>query len=312
MALSLADEKKALTDLMSRTTLEVTPGGAAKVDDFSQIVRAECTIYVTFLPGSDFVDTLNTVRRLKTEGFNPVPHFAARSIVSAEILEQNLQALQNEGITEGLLIGGGVDQPLGEFSASIDVLNTGLFESYGFKKMGLAGHPEGSPDIPEHECTLAIQKKNDYAKNSSMELYLATQFVFEAAPVLSWERKIRQQGNRLPIYVGIPGLATIKTLIKHATHCGVGPSIRMLTRNPMNMLRLTLKDSFLGPYINAPSSDPSGLLRDLVAGLAADPNCLIERCHLYPLGGLKKSADWMYKVQDGKFEFANQRFTTYD
>ena len=127
MALSLADEKKALTDLMSRTTLEVTPGGAAKVDDFSQIVRAECTIYVTFLPGSDFVDTLNTVRRLKTEGFNPVPHFAARSIVSAEILEQNLQALQNEGITEGLLIGGGVDQPLGEFSASIDVLNTGLF-----------------------------------------------------------------------------------------------------------------------------------------------------------------------------------------
>ena len=78
--------------------------------DFSQIVRAECTIYVTFLPGSDFVDTLNTVRRLKTEGFNPVPHFAARSIVSAEILEKNLQALQNEGITEALLIGGGVDQ----------------------------------------------------------------------------------------------------------------------------------------------------------------------------------------------------------
>ena len=88
--------------------------------------------------------------------------------------------------------------------------------------------------------------------------------------------------------------------------------MRMLTRNPMNMLRLTLKDSFLGPYINAPSSDPSGLLRDLVAGLAADPNCLIERCHLYPLGGLKKSADWMYKVQDGKFEFVNNKFTTYD
>lgn len=312
MALSLVDERQALLDMMLKTTLEVTPGGASKVSDFSQIIRPGCTIYVTFLPGSNFADTLSTVRRLKAEGFNPVPHFAARSIVSADILEKNLQALQSEGITEGLLIGGGVDQPLGEFSASIDVLNTGLFEIHGFKKMGLAGHPEGSPDIPEEDCALAIQQKNEYAKNSSMELYLATQFVFEAEPVLSWERKIRQQGNNLPIYVGIPGLATIKTLLKHATHCGVGPSMRMLTRNPMNMLRLTLKDSLLGPYINAPSSDPSELLRDLIAGIAADADCLIEQCHLYPLGGLKKSADWMYKVQDGKFELGNKNFTTYD
>lgn len=312
MALSLAEEKQALIDMMLKTTLEVTPGGASKVRDFSQIIRPGCTIYVTFLPGSDFADTLSTVRRLKEEGFNPVPHFAARSIVSAEILEKNLQALQNEDVTEGLLIGGGVDQPLGEFSASIDVLNTGLFESYGFKKMGLAGHPEGSPDIPEEDCSLAIQQKNEYAKNSSMQLYLATQFVFEAEPVLSWEKKIRQQGNNLPIYVGIPGLATIKTLLKHATHCGVGPSMRVLTRNPINMLRLTLKDSFLGSYINAPSSDPSELLRDLTAGIAADSDCLIEQCHLYPLGGLRKSAEWMYKVQDGKFELANKNFITYD
>ena len=139
---------------------------------------------------------------------------------------------------------------------------------------------------------------------------MATQFVFEAEPVLEWDKKIRRQGNPLPVYVGIPGLATIKTLLRHAQHCGVGPSIRILTRNPVNMLRLSLKDSFLGKFINAPSSDPSELLRDLVAGVANDPECLIEQCHLYPLGGLKKSALWMYKVQDGNFEFLNKKFTT--
>ena len=311
MALSVIEEKQSLINMMRQTTLEVTPGGAAKVADFSSMVRSGCTIYVTFLPGSDFADTLTTVRRLKSEGYNPVPHFAARSIVSATVLEKNLAALQGEmGITEGLLIGGGVDKPLGEFGSSIEVLRTGLFEKYGFTKLGLAGHPEGSPDIPEADCAAAIQEKNNYARDSDMRLYLATQFVFEAAPILAWEKRIRQQGNTLPVYVGIPGLATIKTLLRHAQHCGVGPSMRMLTRNPMDMLKLTLKDSFLGQYVNAPSSEPSELLRDLIRGIHADPDCLIQQCHLYPLGGLKKSAAWMYKIQDGEFEFAGKGLAT--
>ena len=311
MALSTAKEKQALIDMMGKTTLEVTPGGAAKVEDFGQILRPECTIYVTFLPGSDFADTLKTVHRLKSEGYKPVPHFAARSIVSAAVLEENLAALRDMDITEGLLIGGGVDKPLGEFSSSIEVLHTGLFEQYSFTKMGLAGHPEGSPDIPQADCALAIQQKNDYAKNTSMTLYLATQFVFEAEPVLRWERSIREQGNQLDVHVGIPGLATIKTLIRHAQHCGVGPSIRFLTRSPMNMIRLTLKDSIFGRYVNAPSSDPSQLLRDLITGIDADPDCLIKQCHLYPLGGLSKSADWMYRVQDGNFHLSGAGLTTF-
>ncbi|MDA8652136.1 methylenetetrahydrofolate reductase [Porticoccaceae bacterium] len=310
MALSMAAEKQALIEMMGKTTLEVTPGGAAKVEDFSRILRPDCTVYVTFLPGSDFDDTLKTVARLKQEGYKPVPHFAARSIVSATVLEENLAALRDMDITEGLLIGGGVDKPLGEFTSSIEVLHTGLFEQYGFTKMGLAGHPEGSPDIPQADCALAIQQKNDYAKNTSMTLYLATQFVFEAEPVLRWERSIREQGNQLDVHVGIPGLATIKTLIRHAQHCGVGPSIRFLTRSPMNMIRLTLKDSIFGQYVNAPSSDPSQLLRDLIAGIHADADCLIKQCHLYPLGGLSKSADWMYRIQDGNFHLSGAGLTT--
>jgi methylenetetrahydrofolate reductase (NADPH) len=189
------------------------------------------------------------------------------------------------------------------------VLQTGLFEKYGMQKMGLAGHPEGSPDISPADCALAIQQKNDYAKQTDMQLYLATQFAFEAAPIFAWERSIRAAGNQLPVHIGVPGLATIKTLMRHAAHCGVGASVRFLTRNPVNMLKLSLKDSFLGKYVNAPSSEPSELVRDLVVGMAADPECLIEQCHLYPLGGLKKSAQWMYKVQDGRFTINSKGFT---
>jgi methylenetetrahydrofolate reductase (NADPH) len=250
------------------------------------------------------------VCRLKEEGFNPVPHFAARSIPSANFLAENLASLQGEtGVTEGLLIGGGITHPVGDFSSSMEVLQTGLFEKYGMQKMGLAGHPEGSPDISLAECALAIKQKNEYAKQTDMQLYLVTQFAFEAAPVFAWEQAIRAVGNQLPVHIGVPGLATIKTLMRHAAHCGVGASVRFLTRNPVNMLKLSLKDSLLGKYINAPAAEPSELIRDLVTGVEADPQCLIKKCHLYPLGGLKQSAQWMYKVQDGNFVFNSKGFT---
>ncbi len=309
-SMNAEQKKSALIDLMATTSLELTPGGAAQIADFSQVVRRGCTIYVTFLPGSDFAETMNTVRRLQAEGYHPVPHFSARSIPSAAVLGENLAALQGEtGITEGLLIGGGVDRPVGDFSASIEILRTGLFEKYGFTEIGLAGHPEGSPDISAADCAQAIKEKNDYVRQTDMRLYLATQFVFEAQPVLDWEKMIREQGNRLPIHVGIPGLATIKTLLRHAQNCGVGPSMRFLTRKPMDMLRLGLKDSFLGRHINAPDSEPSQLICDLLVGIHADPDCLIRRCHLYPLGGFKKTAAWMHQVQDGLFEFSGRGFS---
>ena len=43
MALNAVTEKQAIIDLMQKTTVEVTPGGAAKVADFRQLLRPGCT-----------------------------------------------------------------------------------------------------------------------------------------------------------------------------------------------------------------------------------------------------------------------------
>ena len=52
-------------------------------------------------------------------------------------------------MNEVLVIGGGVDQPVGTFSESIQVLNTGLIQRYGIQNVGVAGHPEGSLTSPK-------------------------------------------------------------------------------------------------------------------------------------------------------------------
>ncbi|WP_420547324.1 metFprotein [Curvivirga sp.] len=288
----MSAQKELIQEFMKTCTVEVTPGGAAKVDDFREMLREGTTVYVTFLPGSDFADTVKTVRKLRDQGMNPVPHFAARSIPSKDFLEENLKMLQAEvEVEHALLIGGAVDKPLGEFHSSMQVLQTGLFEKYGIKKCGLASHPEGTPDIPEADVAQAIRDKNSYQKETDMQLYLATQFCFESKPILEWEKRIREEdGNELPIHIGIPGLATIKTLIKHAQHCGVGPSMRVLTRQAANIAKLmTVRQ-------------PNNLVLELAEACKADSDIKISQCHLYPLGGLKKSAAWLYAVQDGNFE----------
>jgi len=291
----VSNEKDNILKFLQNTSVEVTPGGAKKIENFRDVLREGTTVFVTFLPGSDFNDTVATVKRLFAEGMKPVPHFAARSIPSRAFFEENLKILQAEAqVEEALLIGGGVDKPVGEFSSSMEILRTDLLQQYGIKKLGVAGHPEGSPDIPPADVTKALLEKNAYAKEHGIEMYITTQFCFEADPIIAWDKRIRAEGNELPIHIGVPGLATIKTLLAHATACGIGPSMRVITRQAANITKLLT------------TRMPDKLTRDLANYQANDPQCGITQCHLYPLGGMAKSAKWLYAVLDGNFTLNDQ------
>ncbi|HTQ99770.1 MAG TPA: hypothetical protein VMH83_07260 [Candidatus Acidoferrum sp.] len=294
MSNDIANIKK----FLDNCSVEVTPGGAKKIEDFRTLLRPGTTVFVTFLPGSDFNDTKDCVKRLYAEGMKPVPHFAARSIPNLKFFEENLKILQGEAkVEEALLIGGGVTNPVGDFSESMQILRTDLFQKYGIKKLGVAGHPEGSPDIKPEEVTKALLAKNAYAKEHGIEMYITTQFIFEAEPVIAWDKRIRAEGNTLPIHIGIPGLATLTTLMKHAQACGVGPSMRVLTRQTSSIAKLVLSGG---------AKQPNKLVRDLANYQATDPTCGINQVHLYPLGGMAKSAKWLYAVKDGNFKLEDE------
>ncbi len=287
---ALDDPKAPIVDFMTGFSAETTPGAAAKLASFGEHLRPGAEVYVTFLPGGDFDDTVAVAKRLKSEGFLPVPHLAARSIPSRGFLEESLGRLQGEaGLERVLLIGGAVETPLGDFADTMQILETGLLDRFGVKRIGVAGHPEGSPDISDRAIAEALAWKNAFAERSDAALCIVTQFCFEAAPVIAWDRRIRAAGNRLPIHVGIPGLATVKTLLGHAKACGIGPSMGFLTRQARNVAKLMRV------------STPDKLVAELAAYRAEDPACGIAGVHVYPLGGLRRSARWSYAVTDGDF-----------
>lgn len=284
-----------IQNLMRDFTIEVTPGQAKKVEAFSDHLREGCNVAVTFLPGSDYNETIETAKRLRDEGFVPMPHFAARSITSQAEFEDFLGRCVNEaGVDSAVVLAGGVDKPLGPYDSSMALLETGLFDKMGIKQIGVAGHPEGSPDINDEMLKQALAWKNSFAERTDAHVYIATQFVFEAAPIIAWDKALQADGNKLPIHIGAPGLATIKTLMAHAKACGVGPSIRFLTRQALNVAKLMTV------------SAPDKLITELAEYKATDPNCGIDKVHMYPLGGLKRSAFWSNAVVDGQFKMKSK------
>ncbi len=283
------DARQHIIDLMRGFSAETTPGSAAKVSDFRDHLAPGTTVYVTFLPGSDFADTIAVCKRLTAEGMHPVPHYAARSIVDNAALEDGLRQLSDSiELHHVLVIGGAVTTPAGAFADTMQLLETGLFDKYGVTTIGVAGHPEGSPDISDAAIEQALDWKNAFAERTGASLYIVTQFCFEAAPVIAWDKRLRASGNHLPIHIGVPGLATLRTLLGHAKACGIGPSMRFLTRQARNVAKLLTV------------SAPDRLVTELAAYRASDPENGIVGIHVYPLGGLRRSALWSTAVVNGQ------------
>jgi methylenetetrahydrofolate reductase (NADPH) len=193
-------------------------------------------------------------------------------------------------VDQVLVVGGGTEKPLGALSGTNALLQTGVLERYGIKTIGLAGHPEGHRDLPKPAVAATLEDKWAYAERTEAECRLVTQFLFDAAPLLAWERALRARGNSLPIHVGIPGPATIKTLLNYARMCGVGNSMRVLTRQGGSLLRL------------AGLSYPDRLLTALAHHQADDEGTMIKRLHLYPFGGIARTAHWINAVREGRFD----------
>ena len=276
-------------------SIEVTPAGATKIDRFAAFLLPETTVNVTFLPGSDPMETVGVAKRLHNEGMIAVPHLAARSLKDADQIDELLAHFRAlAGVDEVLIIGGGVDQPVGAFDNSLQVLKTGLLQKHGIRRVGVAGHPEGSPDISQIEIAEALSAKNALAKREGLEMYIETQFCFEAPIVLEWEKTVRAAGNELPIRIGIPGPATIKALFRFAQISGIGPSMRFISKQASNVAKLMTVQS------------PNLLLSDLAKGMADDPDCLIEHFHFYPFGGFEKTAIYANAISSGSIKLLPQ------
>ena len=264
-------------------SIEVMPRTAEKVESFRDILPAGTRVYVAHIDGTPIEDMVGTAKRVADEGFTVMPHFPARIIKDRATLTTWVQRYKDVGVRQGLLLAGGVAAPVGDFSTSMQLLESGAFT--GFDRLHVAGHPEGNKDIdPDGSDRMVMEAarwKSAFMERTDAQMAMATQFCFEGQPVIDWVTRLAVEGIKLPVHIGIAGPAKLQTLIKFAIACGVGPSLRVLQKRAMDVTKLLL------PY------EPTEILATLAAHKAANPGFGIEQVHFFPLGGIKTNANWV-------------------
>lgn len=271
---------------LAKMSIEITPKQIEKLPAIAANVPAGANVFIALIDPADVDNQLIAAKALRASGFNPVPHVPARFVRDEEDLRQRLSKLAGDaGVHTCLVLGGGAPMPIGKYDAAIQLLKTGHFQATGIKTVGIAGHPEGNPDITkvhgEPALVQALVDKQAWIKDNDLNGFIATQFLFEAAPVAYWASELRARGIDLPIHVGVPGPATIKTLVKYAAMCGVGNSARFIRKQALNITKLLT--------VNTPDE-----FVEQLATLHFDrPELGIAGPHLYPFGGFDKLFDWM-------------------
>ncbi|MFZ9200660.1 MAG: methylenetetrahydrofolate reductase, partial [Paracoccaceae bacterium] len=264
-------------------SIEVMPRTAEKVEDFRAILPKGTRVYIAHIDGTPIEEMVATAKRIGAEGFDVMPHFPARIIKDRATLTDWVARYKDVGVRQGLLLAGGVPQPVGDFETSMQLLETGSFT--GFDRLHVAGHPEGNKDIdPDGSDKMVMEAarwKSAFSERTDAQMAMATQFCFEAGPVIDWVNRLQAEGIKLPVHIGVAGPAKLQTLIKFAIACGVGASLRVLQKRAMDVTKLLL------PY------EPTEFVADLAAHKAKNPSFGIEQVHFFPLGGIKTNAQWV-------------------
>ena len=269
-------------------SIEVTPNAAAKIENFAEVLPANTRIYIAHIEGTPFDEMLKTAKKITNEGFIPMPHFPARIIEDKDILNSWLSQYSGEAnVQEALVIAGGSKEPAGVFDSSIQIIETELFDKYSFKRLHVAGHPEGNKDIDKDNTHTNVNKalswKNEYAKRTDAQIAIATQFCFDSEAIIQWANSLINMNIDLPVHIGIAGPAKLQTLIRYSIECGVGASMKVLQKRAKDITKLLL------PY------EPTSVISELAEYKSQNPDFNIEQVHFFPLGGTKTTANWVKK-----------------
>ena len=278
-------------DFISGYSIEVIPRSAAKIESFAEVLPKDTRVYIAHIQNEDIKAMIATTKRLNDEGFTVMPHIPARMIKNKAMLHDWISMYQNEaGVDEALLLAGGPTKPIGSLDSSIQLIESGLFDKAGFKRLHIAGHPEGCKDIDPDggikNVSEALSWKQEFSKRTDASMAIATQFCFEADVVKQWAENIKKDGIDIPIHIGIAGPAKLQTLLKFSIECGIGASMKVLTKRAKDLTKLLL------PY------EPTKILQDLSDYKSKDPNLNIEKVHFFPIGGIKKTVDWVAEMHD--------------
>lgn len=283
--------KQQLRDFVAAGSTEVTPHDDKMLDEMARILPAGFPVYVANTPKTSPDEVVRVALRIQELGLMASPHVIARRVVDAHRLRDRLRVLASAGVQQVLLVAGDIAIPNPAFSSTLELLESGVIHDAGIQRVGVAGHPEGHPSIPDDVLWQVLERKQAIARSTGLHMHIATQFGFDARSLAHFEAGLAERQISLPIHAGVAGPTPFTKLLKYAAHCGVGASLRAVTGNPLSLGRL--------PHLVTRADE---MLLGVYGAKQANPDSRIFAPHFFAFGGVLETARWLRAIIDGSFE----------
>jgi methylenetetrahydrofolate reductase (NADPH) len=283
-----------VAEFAARASLEITSNDRELPPALVGRLPAGTPLYVAHTPNATLAQVAEVACAAQAAGFAGCPHLVARRIATRPEIEAALARLRAGGVKRALLVAGDLTPPAGEYTSTLELLESGVLDDAGLTTIGVAGHPEGHPDIPPETAWDALVRKQAWSRRTGIAMHVATQFGFDTAALAAFDAGLTARGVTLPVHVGVAGPASLKSLAKFAAMCGIGASLGALLTNPgalgaLKSLVKTIDEIF--PAVVRLREGP--LARRLV------------QPHFFAFGGVMKTVEWLEAVRNGRFMIAD-------
>jgi len=278
-----------IAGLARDASVEINVHDLVHLEESRRLLPAGKALYVSYLPKQRWSETEAACRAVRAAGFRPVPHVPVRLLPDAAAADRVLRGFVDTAqVDEVLLISGDYPRAMGPYTQVLQILNSGVLQRHGLRRVTVAGHPEGHPKVRLADIRRAELDKAMMAQQAGLELTLLTQFFFDQRPFLDWVRELRSAGVTARVVAGLAGPTRLGTLIKFAVRCGAGASMRVLTERPAAFTKL------LGDH------GPESVLRGL-AEARCENSSDFSGVHLFCFGGFVRTCRWLQAIADGRF-----------
>jgi methylenetetrahydrofolate reductase (NADPH) len=243
-------------------------------------------IAITTSPTLGLEATVEWTEKAAAEGYEIVPHVAARYVRDRDHLDEVMGRVADAGVTDVFIPGGDREEPEGEFDSAYQLLVAMDDLGYDFEEVGITGYPEGHAFLDDETLAEAMAKKEPHAT------YIVTQLCYDPDAVVEWIEEIRGRGVELPVEVGIPGVMKYQRLLGISQKVGVGDSIDFL-RKTSGIL------GFVKQLVGSRGKYTPGKLVDGLAPYADDPEYGIRGLHIYTFNQVPDTESWRLETLEG-------------
>jgi methylenetetrahydrofolate reductase (NADPH) len=286
-------DRLSIQNIVRNYSIETTVIQAQRIGRFDGIVSPGTRVYIPHTPHTEFAEMIALAARLRREGMEPVPHIVARRMDSLAAVDNLLARLSGDAaVAQVLVVAGDIPIPAGLHS-TLEILESGVLEKHGIRRIGVAGHPEGHRDVSDVVLRDALRRKNEYAAKYGAQVYIVTQFVFSADPVIAWESSHGTDIGALSVTAGLPGLASARTLLKYAIECGIGASLQAFKKRYSSLSKLLTV------------SPPDETIVGLAEYKERTPQSKLAGVHFFTFGGFERTAEWANRIVAGDFELTD-------